>query len=166
HGVYGVLELTDLAFHFHSDLPGQVAFGNGRRDVGDVAHLVGEVARHGIHIVGQVLPRPAYASDLGLATELPLGPHLAGDTSHFRREGIQLVDHRVNGLLELQEFALHLDGDFLGKVAFGDGRRDVRDVAHLVCKVRGHGVYVIRQVLPYTGDALDSDVPPELHVCS
>ena len=44
HRVDRVLELEDLAPHVDRDLPGQVAVRDGGRDLGDVAHLVGQVA--------------------------------------------------------------------------------------------------------------------------
>ena len=37
----------------------------------------------------------------------------------------------VDGVFQLQNFALHVDGDFLRQVAVGHGRRHLRDVAHL-----------------------------------
>src|SRR4051794_16496374 len=46
-------------------------------------------------------------------------------------EAVQLVDHGVERFLELQDFALHVDGDFSRKVAVGDRGRYLGDVAHL-----------------------------------
>jgi hypothetical protein len=59
HGVHGLLQLRDLALHVHGDLLRQVALGHGGRDLGDVAHLVGEVRGHQVHRVGEVLPGAA-----------------------------------------------------------------------------------------------------------
>jgi len=42
-----------------------------------------------------------------------------------------LIDHRVDGFFELQNLAADVDGNFLGKVAHGDGDGDVGDVADL-----------------------------------
>src|SRR5688500_11702998 len=52
HRVDGGLELQDFAFHVHRDLLGQVAGGHGLGHVGDVPHLRGQVARHGVHRLG------------------------------------------------------------------------------------------------------------------
>src|SRR5213596_2490319 len=60
----------------------------------------------------------------------------------------QLVDHRVDGALQLQDLALRVDGDLLRQVAVGDGGRDLRDVADLAGQVAGHEVHVVGQVLP------------------
>src|SRR6266403_300769 len=38
---------------------------------------------------------------------------------NFRCKRIQLVDHRVDGVFEFENFTLHVDGDFLGEVAVG-----------------------------------------------
>src|ERR1700747_1067731 len=49
---------------------GGVAAGDGRGDLGDVADLVGQVAAHGIHGIGQVLPGAGDAGHGRLAAEL------------------------------------------------------------------------------------------------
>src|SRR6202022_1295920 len=97
------------------------------RDVGDVADLGGEVRGHEVDVVGQVLPGAGDAGHLRLAAELALGADLARDARHFRGERIELVHHGVDGVLELENFAPHIDGDLAGKVAAGDRGRDLRD---------------------------------------
>src|SRR5262249_15671241 len=77
HGVDGVLELQDLALHVHGDLLGEIARRHRLRHVGDVAHLAGEVARHEVHAIRQILPRATHTLDLGLPTQLALRAHLA-----------------------------------------------------------------------------------------
>ena len=49
---------------------------HGGRHLGNVAHLIGEVAAHGIHRVGQILQVPATQDD-GLAAELAVGADFA-----------------------------------------------------------------------------------------
>ena len=39
----------------------------------------------------------------------------------FRCEGVQLVHHRVDGVLRLENLAPHVDGDLSRQVARGDG---------------------------------------------
>src|SRR5207245_2077693 len=87
----------------------------------------------------------------------PLAPYTTG----FRAE---LVDHRVDGVLELQDLALNVDRDLLGEVAVGDRGRDVCDVANLAREVAGHGVDVVGEVLPRAGDTLDLSLAAELAV--
>ena len=94
---------------------------DGGRDLGDVAHLAGQVARHGVDAVGQVLPGAGDALHLRLAAELAFGADLARDARHLAGEGVELVDHRVDGVLELQDFAADVDGDLLRQIAVGDG---------------------------------------------
>ena len=91
----------------------QVAVGHGRRHVGDVAHLAGQVAGHEVDAVGQVLPRAGHAAHVGLAAELAFGADFAGHAGHFRGERAKLIHHRVDGVLQLENFALHIDGDLL-----------------------------------------------------
>ena len=99
HRVDGFFQLQDLAAHVHRDLARQVAVRDGGRHLGDVAHLAGQVAGHRVDVVGEILPRARDALHLGLAAELAFGADLARHARHFGREAVQLVDHRVDGVL-------------------------------------------------------------------
>ena len=68
---------------------------------------------HEVDVVGEVLPGAGDAAHLGLAAELALGADLAGDAGDLVGERRQLVDHRVDGVLELEDLALGVDGDLL-----------------------------------------------------
>jgi hypothetical protein len=74
---------------------------------------------------------PATPGTVGLSAQLAFGAHLAGHARDLGGEGAELVHHRVDGVLELQDLAAHVHGDLLAEVAVGDGGRDLRDVAHL-----------------------------------
>ena len=113
HRVDRVGERRDLALGLDGDLLGEVAVGDGGRDVGDLAHLVGQVRRHDVHRLGEVAPRAADALDLGLAAEDALGADLAGDAGDLVGEGRELVDHRVDRVLQLEDLAARVDGDLL-----------------------------------------------------
>ena len=91
----------------------QVAVGDGGGHVGDVAHLAGQVAGHRIDAIGQVLPGAGDALHVGLAAELAFGADFAGHARHFRGERAELIDHRVDGVLQFEDFAFHVDGDLL-----------------------------------------------------
>ena len=153
HRVDRVLQRENLALHVDGDLARQIAPRDRGRHVGDVADLAGQVRSHGIHRVGQVLPGAGDARHLGLAAELAFGADLARHARHFRRKAVELVDHRVDGFLQLQDFALGVDGDLAREIAARDGGRHGRDVADLLREVGRHGVDGIRQVLPRAGDA-------------
>src|SRR6202043_3549851 len=99
------------------DLLGKVAAGDRGGDVGDVADLGGEVRRHEVDVVGEVLPGAGNAGDLGLPAELAFGADFARDAGHFGSEGVELIDHRVDGVLELQNFAADVDRDLAREVA-------------------------------------------------
>src|SRR5204862_58462 len=71
HGVDRILELEDLALDVHRDLLRQVAPRYGVGYVGDIAHLTGQVARHRVDALGQVLPRSGDALHVGLAAQFP-----------------------------------------------------------------------------------------------
>ena len=135
------------------DLLRQVAAGHGGRHFGDVADLGGEVGGQQVDVVGEVLPHAGDARHLRLAAELAFGADLAGDAGHFAGEAVQLIDHRVDGLLQLQDLAAHVDGDLLRQVAAGHGGGHFGDVADLAGEVGGHRVDVVGEVLPGAGDA-------------
>src|SRR5207253_2190620 len=158
----GVLQLQDLPVDVVRDLLRQVSGRDRRRDVGDVAHLGGQVARHQVDVVGQVLPRTGYAFDLGLPAELAFGADLAGDAGDLRGEGRELVHHRVDRVLQLQDLALDVDRDLLRQVSGRDRRRDLGDVAAFRGHVARHQVDVVGQVLPRAGDAFDLRLAAEL----
>ena len=131
HVVDRVGERGDFALGFDGELLPQVAVGDGGHDLHDAAHLVGEVGGHDVDVVGEILPGAGDAGDAGLAAELAFGADLARHARHFGREGVQLIHHRVDGVLQLENFAFHVDGDLARQVAARDGGRDLGDVAHL-----------------------------------
>src|SRR6202000_2433440 len=162
HRVQGVLQLKDFAAHVDGDLARQVAAGDRGRDLGDVADLRGQVAGHRIHRVGQVLPGAGDAGHFGLAAELAVGADLARHAGDFAGEGVELVDHRVERLLQLQDFARHVHGDLLGQVALRHRGCDFGDVADLAGQGGRHRVDAVGEVLPGAGDAAHLGLAAEL----
>src|SRR5262245_4105344 len=76
-------QVENLALHIHHDFAREVAPSHRRRHFSDVANLIGEVASHGIDVVGQILPRAGYARHQSLATELAFRADFAGHACHF-----------------------------------------------------------------------------------
>src|SRR5712672_46715 len=99
HGVNRILQLQNLAFDVDRDLAVEVTARHRSRDLGDVTDLRSEVAAHGVDGVGQVLPCPSRSRNERLHAEPALRPDLARDTGHLRGETIELIDHRVDGVL-------------------------------------------------------------------
>ena len=128
-------------------------FGDGGDDLDDAAHLLGEVGGHDVDVVGEVLPCAGDAGHLRLAAEQAFGADLARHARHFRGERVELVHHRVDGVLQLENLALDVDRDLARQVAARDGRRDFGDVADLGRQVGGEQVDVVGQVLPGAADA-------------
>ena len=162
HEVDRVGERGDFALRVHGQLSLQVTLRHRGHDLGDAAHLVGQVRGHDVHVVGEVLPRTADARHLRLTAELALGADFARHASHLARERVQLVDHGVDRVLEREDLALHVHGDLLRQVALGDGGRHVGDVADLAGEVRRHEVHVVGEILPRAGDAAHLRLTAEL----
>ena len=164
HRIDDVLGLQKLAADIDGDLLRQVSPGDGRRDLRYVAQLHGQVAGERVDVVGQILPDAADAPDCRLAAELTVGTDFARDASHFRCERRQLIDHRVDRVLELEDLALHVDGDLAREIAARDSRRHLRDVTDLTRQVRRHEVHIVGKVLPRAGDAFDNCLTAKLAV--
>ena len=105
---------------------------------------------------------PATPLHLGLAAELAFGADLARHAGDFRGERAELIDHRVDGVLQLEDLAADVDGDLLREVAVGDGGGDLGDVADLRGQVAGHRVDVVGEVLPVPATPRTSAWPPSL----
>ena len=162
HRVDGVLQLEDLALDVDRDLARQVAARDRGGDFRDVSDLRREVGGEQVDVVGEVLPRATDAGHDRLTAEAAVGADLARHARDFGRERAQLLDHRVERVLEQEHLAADVDGDLLGEVAAGDGGRHFGDVAHLRGQVAGHEVDVIGEVLPRTRDALHLRLATEL----
>src|SRR5207253_1520126 len=110
---------------------------------------------HRVHRIRQVLPNACDALDLGLTAELSFRSDFTGHAGDFRGEAVELVDHRIDGVLQLEDFAAHINGDLRREVAAGYGCGHLRDVTNLRGEVAGHRVYGVREVFPGSGDAPD-----------
>src|SRR5262249_39424287 len=124
-----------------------------RCDFRDVSDLAREVAGHEVHVVGEILPGTAYARNLRLASEFAFGSDFAGYAGYFAGKGVELVDHRVDGVYELQNVTRHIYGDFAGEVAACDGGCHFGNVSHLGRKVSSHGIHRVGEILPGSGHA-------------
>ncbi len=87
--------------------------------------------------------------------QLAFGADLARHARDLRGKRPELIDHRVDGVLQFEELALDVDGNLLREVAVGDGRGHFGDVADLGRQVAGHQVDVVGEVLPGSRDAPD-----------
>ena len=162
HGVDGFAERRDLTLRFHGETLAQVAVGDRGHHLDDAAHLFREVVRHHVDVFGELFPHAGHVPHVGLAAELALGADFARHARHFGREGVELVHHRVDGFLELQDFAAHVHRDLARQVAARHGRGHLGDVAHLAGEVGGHGVHGVGEILPGAGDAGHGRLAAEL----
>ena len=146
--------------HVHGDFLGEIAVGDGGGDGGNVAHLAGQVAGHGIDAVGEVLPGSGHAFDLGLSAQFSLRADFAGHAGHFRGEGAELVHHRVDSFggaeeLALQRAAFDFQGHGLGEVALGHGADDAGGFAGRMHQVADQRIDRLHGIGPGAGDFAD-----------
>jgi hypothetical protein len=128
----------------------------------DPPDLRRQVVCHHVDIIGEVLPDAGHPPDLGLSAELALGADLARYAGDLCGERAELVDHGVDGVLQLEDLALDVDRDLLRQVAVGHRGGHLGDVADLRREVAGHRVDAVRQILPRPGDAFDVGLAAEL----
>ena len=131
HVINGLGQGRHFAFGFDGQLFSETSIGHGGHDFDDASHLGRQVSRHDVDVVGQILPGAGDTGHLGLAAQFAICAHLAGHTGDLRRETAQLIDHRIDRVLELQDLTLHVHGDLFGQVAVGHGDGYIGDVAHL-----------------------------------
>ena len=162
HRVHRRLQLQDLAPGVHGDLLRQVAARHRRGDLGDVAHLAGQVRRQLVDVLGEVAPGAGDA--LAPRPARPACPRadLAGHPGDLVGERRQLIDHRVHRRLQLQDLAPGIDGDLLRQVAPRHRRGHLRDVAHLRRSGCRQLVHVLGEVAPGAGDALHLGLAAQL----
>ncbi len=110
-GVHRFSQGGHFTLRFKDELLHKVTVCNGRHHLDNPAHLSRQVTGHEVHVVSQVFPRTGDAGHRGLTAELTFGADLAGNARHLGREGVQLIDHRVDGVLEFENFAFDVDGD-------------------------------------------------------
>ena len=105
---------------------------------------------------------PETPSTLACPPSLPSVPTSRATARHFRSERAKLIDHRIDGVLEFEEFTFHVDGDLLRQIAVGHGGGHSGDIADLSGEIAGHEVHIVGEVLPRAGDSLDFRLPAEL----
>ena len=115
HRVDGVLQFENLALDVDGDFAREIAAGDSGGHFGDVAHLGGEVRAHRVDGVGQIFPGAGHAGHHGLHAQAAFGADFARHAGDFRGEGAKLLDHRVDGFLQLQNLAADVDRDLLAR---------------------------------------------------
>ena len=161
HGVDGVLELENLAFNVDGDFSRQVSAGHGRGHLGDIAHLRRQVDGHGVDRIGKVFPCACDVGHFGASAQLAFGADFTGHAEDFGSECVKLVDHRIDGVFQLENLALHVHRDLARQIASRYGRRHACDVPHLRRQVGRHCIDGIGQVLPRSGHTRHNCLPAE-----
>ena len=113
----------------------------------------------------RVVPDPAPLGGRGrfdITPRFSFGADFASDARYFARKRVELIHHDVDGVLQLQNFAARVHGDFSGKIAFGHGGRHAGDIANLVRQIAGHRVNAFGQIFPDARHAFDIGLAAQL----
>ena len=87
---------------------------------------------------------PATSGTCAWPPSLPSVPTSRATRVTSRGEGVELVHHGVDGVLQLEDFALHVHRDLARQVAARHGGGHFGDVADLGGQVAGHRVHASR----------------------
>ena len=161
HLINVVFEGADFSRRFDGNGTRQVALCHGGGDIGDGAHLGGEVVGELVDVAGEVAPDARGSGNARLPAQLSFDTHFARDSGDLIGEGSQGIDHAVNGVGELCDLAFGLENQFSLEVAIGHGGDHFGDTAHLSGQVGGHGVDVIGEVFPGSGHAFHDGLAAE-----
>src|SRR6185437_6810245 len=153
HVIDGVGERGNFALRVHREFLPEIAVRHSGDDFHDAAHLFSEVRGHDVDVISEVFPCSGDSRHDRLAAEFSVGADFASHAGDFRREGIELVDHGVDSVLQFENFALHVHGDFAREIAARHGGGHFCDVTHLASEVAGHRVHRIGQVFPRAADS-------------
>ena len=130
------------------DVPGLFKLGFIEDPFGIKIEILQDAETPGVHHIHLLVPDPEAS--------------LAFYARHFGGERAQLIDHRVDGVLQLEDLALHVHGDLLRQVAARHGGGHLGDVAHLRREVARHRVDRVGEILPGPGHALHVGLAAEL----
>src|SRR5262249_60764383 len=112
------------------DLLRKIAVGNGDRHFGNVSNLARQVVGHRVDVVGEVFPGAGDPRHDGLATEFALAADLASHAAHLSGKCIELIDHGIDGVLQLQDLAFNVHRDLAVQFAACHSGTDFRDVTN------------------------------------
>src|SRR5206468_4794033 len=76
-------------------------------------------------------PRSRYAFDLRLAAEFSFRAYLASNTSYFRSKRAELIDHRVDSVLQLKYLAFYVYCDLRSE----EHTSELQSRSDLVCRL-------------------------------
>src|ERR1700686_567235 len=153
HVVNGFGQSCNLTLRVYGQLLSQFAVGDGGHDFHNAAHLFRQIGGHHVHVVGEVLPCAGHTWHLRLPAQLAFRADFAGHASYFGGEGVELIHHRVDGVLEFENLAFHVHGDLARQIAAGHGSSHLGDITDLTGEVPSHRVYGVGKILPGTGYA-------------
>jgi len=104
-------------------------------------------------------PTPFY---LRLSAQFSFCADFACNSSHFAGERVELVHHRVDGVLQFQDFAAHVHCDLERQISIRHRSGHFRNVPDLRRQIAGHRVDGVRQILPHAADALHHRLAAQL----
>src|SRR6185369_15738052 len=107
----------------------------------NVTYLCRQVTGHLVHRVCQVFPGTSHTGHIRLTTELTFRTHLARHTRYFRCKSAELVHHRVDRVLQLEDLTTNVHRDLSRQITIRYRCRYLGDITHLRGQVTRHFIY-------------------------
>src|SRR5690348_16635556 len=112
------------------------------------------------------LPDTTNTSYLSLSSQLSFSSYFTSYTSYFTSEGLELVHHGIDCILQLEDFSFGICCHLLGKISIGYGSCYLSDSSYLACKIGSHSIYIIGQILPDSFYSLYVSLSAKFSFCS
>src|SRR5207237_9344913 len=124
------------------------------------------IASDRIHVVGEILPRTTDTRHFCLPAQLTLSSYFARNTGYFRRKRAELINHRVDRILELENLSTRVSRDFPRQISARNRCGNVSDVSHLTSEIARHEIHVVGEIFPRSTDVRHLSLPTELSLRS
>ena len=98
--------------------------------------------------MGQIAPRPCGAGHVRLTAEFSFHSHFARHCRNLSGKRSECVDHVIDRLSELGNFAFGLKEEFTVQVALCDCRNHFGNATHLIGQVGRHEIDVVGEIFP------------------
>src|SRR5439155_19883614 len=97
----------------------------------DSAYLLREVRGHHVDIIREVLPCACNSGYLCLPSKLALSTDFACHARHLSSKSVELVHHGIDRVLQLKNFAFHINCNLARQITTCHSGGYLGDVAHL-----------------------------------
>jgi len=139
--VQSVFEFENFAAHIDRDLARQVTARHGGSDFSDVRTWPVRFEAIKFTLSVRSFHVPATPGTCACPPSFPSVPTSRATRVTSAAKALSWSHHRIDGVLEFENFAFHVDRDLARQVAASHSGRDFGNISDLTGKVSGHRVH-------------------------